>query len=83
MLVHIDAKPPGLGWAQQFFLTIVPEGEASPGPVQAPGQSIIAQAAFVIRTFTFHLLVSHADGDLRGGTGKQIKEIWEGSLGAC
>lgn len=72
MLVQIDANPSGLRWAQQFFLAIVPEGETGLGPVQAPGQSIVAQTAFVIRTLTFHLLVGHADGDLHGGTGKNV-----------
>lgn len=48
----------------------MPEGEASPGPVQAPGQWIVAQTAFVIRTFTFHLLVCYANGDLHGETEK-------------
>ena len=72
MLVQIDADPPGLRGAQQFFLTIVPEGEAGPGPVQAPGQSIVAQAAVVIRTLPFHLLVGHADGDLQCRTGMNL-----------
>lgn len=72
MLVQIDANPSGLRWAQQFFLAIVPEGEPVPGPVQAPGQSIVSQTAFVIRTLAFHLLVGHANGDLHGGTGKNL-----------
>lgn len=56
----------------------MPEGEASPGPVQAPGQSIVAQTAPGIRTFTLHFLVSHADGDLCGGTGEEIY-VWKGN----
>lgn len=64
MLVQIDTNPSGFRWAQQFFLAIVPEGEASPGPVQAPGKSIVAQTAFAIRTFTFYLFVGHANGNL-------------------
>lgn len=71
MLVQKDANPSGLRRAQLFLLAVVPEGEAGPGPVQAPGQSIVAQTAVVIGTFTFNLLVGHADGDLCGGTGKK------------
>lgn len=71
MLVQIDAQPPRLGWAKQLFLALMPEGEASPRPVQAPGQSIVAQTAPGIGTFTLHFLVSHPDGDLCGGTGKE------------
>ena len=72
MLVQIDANPPGLRRAQQFFLTIVPEREASPGPVQAPRQSVVAQTAAVIRRPTIHLLVCHAYGHLYGGTEKKL-----------
>lgn len=64
VLVQVDADPPGLGRAQQLFLAVVPEGEAGPGPVQAPGESIVPQAAGVIGAFALHLPVSHADGDL-------------------
>lgn len=64
MLIQVDANPPGLGWAQELFLTIVPEGKASPGPVQAPGKRIMTQTASVIRAFTCHLPVSHPNGDL-------------------
>lgn len=48
----------------------MPEGEAGPRPVQAPGLGVVAQTAFVIRTFTLHLLVGHANGDLYGGPEK-------------
>lgn len=71
MLIQVDANPPGLGGAQQLFLTVVPEGEASPGPVQAPGESVVTQTAQVVVAFTFHLLVSQPDGNLcrrKGGS---------------
>lgn len=67
VLVQIDADPTGLRRAQRFLLAVVPEGEAGPGPVQAPGLSVVAQAAAVVRTFTLHLLVGQADGDLQDG----------------
>lgn len=73
MLVQIDAEPSGLGRAEQFFLAVVPEGESGPGPVQAPGPSVVAQAAQVVRSFTLHVLVSHADGDLRCGGDKRFR----------
>lgn len=75
MLIQINANPPGFGRSQQFFLAIVPEGESSPRPVQAPGLAVVAQTAFIIRTFTFHLLVSHTDGDLSHRTGRKKKRL--------
>lgn len=64
MLIQVDAHAPGLGGAQQLFLTVVPEGEASPGPVQAPGERVVTQTAQVIGAFTVHFLVRHPDGNL-------------------
>lgn len=66
MLVQVDADPPGFGWTQQVFLVVVPEGKAGSRPVEAPGLSIMAQSAPVVRAFTLHLLVSHSNSDLWG-----------------
>lgn len=54
VLVQIDADPSGLRGTKHFLLVVMPKGEAIPRPVQAPGQGVMAQTAFVIGTFTFH-----------------------------
>ncbi|TNN31080.1 hypothetical protein EYF80_058768 [Liparis tanakae] len=79
LLVQVDADPPGLGRAQELPLAAVPEGEAARRPAQAPGPSVVAQAAAVVGGLALHLPVGHADGDLHGGEDAGLgKEAYPG-----
>lgn len=83
VLIQVDADPPGLGRAQQLFLTVVPEGEAGPGPVQAPGEGVVTQAAQVVGAFPLHFLVSHPDRDLCRRKGGSMVARLPDPMSAC